>query len=192
MRIFVAGATGVLGARLVPLLVERGHEVTGMTRSAEKAEVIRGMGAEPIVCDVFDADGVARAIGAAAPDMIVDELTDLPDSQSEIPSFRPRNDRVRTEGLRNLLAAADGARVVSQSIAWEHPDEQARAAVEEHEALVLGAGGTVVRYGQLYGPGTYYPEEVPSPPRIHVDDAARRTLDALDAPPGIVLLTDES
>jgi nucleoside-diphosphate-sugar epimerase len=98
MRIFVAGATGVLGTGLVPLLVCAGHDVTGMTRSSDKADRLRELGAEPIVCDVFDAEVLAASIEAAAPDVLIDELTDLPDTASELGAFRERNDRMRTEG----------------------------------------------------------------------------------------------
>jgi uncharacterized protein YbjT (DUF2867 family) len=192
MRIFVAGATGVLGIRLVPLLVRAGHDVTGMTRSADKADRLREVGAESIVCDVFDADALGRSLSASSPDVVIDELTDLPDAASELSRFRQRNDRIRTEGTRNLVTAANGARLISQSIAWQHPDPVARAAVEEHERLVVSVGGTILRYGQLYGIGTFYPDEPPPAPRIHVDEAARRTVDALDSPPGVHVVIDES
>ena len=66
------------------------------------------------------------------------------------------------------------------------------AAIDDHERLVLDADGVVVRYGQLYGPGTYYPDDLPSPPRIQIDDAAQRTMALLDAPRGVVVVTDES
>jgi len=75
--------------------------------------------------------------------------------------------------------------VLSQSIAWRVPGKR-QEALEEHERMVLDAGGVVIRYGQLYGPGTYYENEAPDPPRVHVDEAARRTMDFLDAEPGIV------
>jgi hypothetical protein len=81
--------------------------------------------------------------------------------------------------------------VITQSTAWEHPNWEARAAVAEHARLVLDFGGVVIRYGLLYGPDTYYPESPPAPPRIHVEVAARRTVSALDAPPGIILLVED-
>jgi nucleoside-diphosphate-sugar epimerase len=193
MRIFVAGASGVIGVRLVPLLVGAGHHVAGMTRSPDKAARLRSLGAEPVVCDVFDAEALNKVVGAFAPEVVVDQLTDLPDASGDLPEYRGRNDRMRTEGTRNLLGATRAAganRVVAQSIAWETPDEQARAAVAQYEQSILDSGGTVVRYGQLYGPDTFFPSDPPPPPRIHVDDAARRTVPTIDAPPGVIVLTE--
>ena len=185
MRVFVAGATGVIGIRLVPLLVQAGHDVAGMTRSPEKAESLRRLGAEPFVCDVFDRD----ALGHIDADVVLDQLTDLPDDVGELPASFDANDRMRTEGTRNLIDAAGGARMLSQSIAWRVPGKR-QEALEEHERMVLDAGGVVIRYGQLYGPGTYYENEAPDPPRVHVDEAARRTMDVLDAEPGIVTVVE--
>jgi len=79
---------------------------------------------------------------------------------------------------------ARAGRVIAQSIAWELPSEHRRAVTATHERAVLQAGGVVIRYGQLYGPGTFYPAAPPEPPRVHVDDAARQTLPALGVPPG--------
>lgn len=193
-RIFLAGASGVLGVRLIPLLVAAGHEVAGMTRSAEKATLLRALGAEPVVCDVYDATALTGSMREFGPDVLIDELTDLPDASADVSSYRSRNNRIRTEGTRNLLAATRSVgvtRTITQSIAWEHPNWEARAAVAEHERLVLDSGGVVVRYGLLYGPDTYYPDTPPAPPRIHVDVAARRTVPALAAPPGIIVLVDD-
>ena len=83
------------------------------------------------------------------------------------------------------MAAAGPARVLAQSIAWQLPGDGG-AAVHEMEAMVLGAGGVVLRYGQFYGPGTYHQTEPPPPPRIHIDTAAQETVRALDAPPGVL------
>jgi hypothetical protein len=105
-----------------------------------------------------------------------------------------RNDRIRGEGTRNLLAAAATAkaqRVIVQSISWELPGENRRAITASHERAVLDAGGVVIRYGQLYGPGTFYPGAPPQPPRIHVDDAARLTLPTLAVPPGVTIVADD-
>ena len=192
MRIFLAGATGVIGIRLVRLLVTAGHAVAGMTRSPEKAPALQELGAEPVVCDVYDVEALRRAVDAFAPVLVMHQLTDLPDQREEIPTFAARNNRIRTEGTRNLLAAAASAeatRFLAQSIAWRPPGRG--DVVDEHERLVLDAGGVVIRYGQLYGPGTFYEDEVPSPPRVHVDDAARATHDLLDAPPGVVTVADD-
>jgi nucleoside-diphosphate-sugar epimerase len=190
MRVFVAGASGVIGVRLVPLLVAAGHEVVGMTRSPGKQEGLRELGAKPVVCDAFDADALREVVVAFQPQAVVNELTDLPDQPA---ATNEANARVRREGTRNLLAAAKAAgasRFVAQSIAWPLPGD-AGAAVSELERLVLAAGGVVLRYGRLYGPGTYYEEEKPQPPRVHVDEAARRTLPALDSASGIVEVTDD-
>jgi hypothetical protein len=101
---------------------------------------------------------------------------------------------MRTEGTRNLLAAAAAAgagRVIAQSVSWELPRPGRRAAAAALERAVLQAGGVVIRYGQLYGPGTYYETGPPDPPRIHVDDAARQTLPALAVPPGVTVVADD-
>jgi nucleoside-diphosphate-sugar epimerase len=188
MRIFVAGASGVIGVRLVPLLVAAGHEVAGMTRSAEKADGLRALGSAPVVCDVYDAAALNKAVVGFRPDAVMHQLTDLPDEAAQIPEVGARNDRMRREGTRNLLAAtrvAAATRIYAQSIAWKLPGERG-VAVAEHERAVLDAGGVVIRYGQLYGPGTYYEGDKPAPPRVHGDEAARRTVPILDEPSGIV------
>jgi nucleoside-diphosphate-sugar epimerase len=193
MRIFVAGASGVIGVRLVPLLVAEGHDVAGMTRSPHKAGLLRELGAEPVICDVFDAGALTQAMTAFGPDIVFDQLTDLPDSRTDLRTASDRNDRMRSVGTRNLLLAATAAgaqRVIAQSIAWELSSQSRRAVVAEHERAVLQAGGVVLRYGQLHGPGTYY-DTAPPPPRVHVDDAARRTLPSLSAPPGLTIVIDD-
>jgi nucleoside-diphosphate-sugar epimerase len=164
-----------------------------MTRSPHKADKLRALGAEPVVCDVFDAPALEEAVVSFRPDAVLDELTDLPDDERSIPEFREANARIRREGTRNLLAAARAAgagRFLAQSVAWPLPGD-AGAAVEELERSVLAAGGVVLRYGQFYGPGTYYEHDPPPPPRAHVDEAARRTVEALDAPSGIVEIVEE-
>ena len=192
MRIFLAGGTGVIGIRLVPLLVQAGHTVAGMTRSPAKVADLEALGATAVVCDVYDAEALTAAVVGFAPDGVMHQLTDLPDDAAQIRTLGARNDRMRSEGTRNLLAAAKAAnaeRISAQSIAWELPGERGTT-VREHERAVLDAGGVVIRYGQLYGPGTYYETAAPDPPRIHVDDAARRTVPILDAAPGIVELVE--
>jgi nucleoside-diphosphate-sugar epimerase len=193
LRIFLAGASGVIGVRLIPLLVSGGHTVAGMSRTADKANVLRELGAEPVVCDVYDADGLVRAVTVFGPDLVMHQLTDLPDQVEDIPSFAPRNNRIRTEGTRNLLAAAKVAgadRFLAQSIAWTPP--AGGEAVATHERLVLAANGVVIRYGTFYGPGTYSANRVPPHPRIHIDEAARRTVDLLNAPSGVVVVAEAS
>jgi nucleoside-diphosphate-sugar epimerase len=127
MRVFVAGATGVLGRALVPQLVARGHEVVGMTRSASKQDLVRSLGARPVVADALDADAVAEAVASAEPEVIVHQLTALSGKMSARDMRRPdrsfaatMTNRLRTEGTDHLLAAgrAVGApRFVAQSIA---------------------------------------------------------------------------
>ena len=199
MRIFLAGASGVIGIRLLPLLVAAGHEVAGMTRSPAKIDGLKALGADPVLCDVYDAEAVRVAVVGFAPDAVMHQLTDLPDDSAKITEFAARNDRIRREGTRNLLAAADAAeaeRILAQSIAWKQPGNRG-VTTSEYENSVLSVGGVVIRYGRLYGPGTYFETDKPSPPRIDVDEAARRTVPILDAPGGIVevveqQLTDES
>ncbi len=194
MRIFLAGATGVIGTRLIPLLVEDGHVVAGMTRSAERAGLVRDLGAEPVVYDVYDPAALTAAMTGFRPDVVLHQLTDLPDDASDIPRLAGRNQRMRDEGTANLLAAAHAAgaaRVIAQSISWEQPGEEAQAATGTFERTVLRDGGVIIRYGQFWGPGTYYPDSPPPRPRIHLDDAARQTVTALGAPPGLTLVADD-
>jgi nucleoside-diphosphate-sugar epimerase len=194
MRIFLAGATGVIGLRLIPLLLAEGHVVAGMTRSPEKLASLRELGAEPVLCDVFDERALQRAVTAFAPDLVMHQLTDLPDEVERIPEFAAGNNRIRTEGTLNLLAAkwdAGARRFVAQSIAWTPPS--GGEAVAAHESMVLDAHGVVIRYGAFYGPGTYSGNgRIPPHPRIHIDDAARRTVQLLDAPSGVLVVAERS
>jgi nucleoside-diphosphate-sugar epimerase len=192
MRVFVAGASGVIGVRLVPLLVAAGHEVAGLTRSPEKVEALRRLGALPVVCDVFDRKALRAAVGDFGPDVIVSELTDLPDDRTQLQTYRSANDLMRREGTRNLLAAAAAAttpRFLAQSIAWQLSGERG-AAVQEFERMVLEAGGVVLRYGRFYGPGTFYESELPESPRVSADEAAKTTADLLEAESGVVTIAD--
>ncbi|WP_348787613.1 NAD-dependent epimerase/dehydratase family protein [Leifsonia sp. NPDC080035] len=195
MRIFLAGATGVIGSRLVPLLVADGHEVLGMTRSSAKSGALEAQGATALVADVYDADGLVSAVTAFRPDIVLHELTDLPDSAAQLGDFRPANARIRIEGTRNLLRAASAAgtdRVIAQSIAWTLPPGEGADAVAELERTVLGFsdGSVVLRYGQFYGEGTFYPDALPDGPRVQIDTAARRTMEALRGPGGIRTIVD--
>jgi 2-alkyl-3-oxoalkanoate reductase len=183
MRIFVAGATGALGRRLVPLLVDRGHQVAAMTRTPGKAAGLRAAGAEPVVADALDRQAVLRAVGQARPEVVVHQLTGLagtPSLRKFDQGFAATN-RLRTEGTDHLLAATRAAgarRVVAQSFAgWpfarvggpvkteddpldpDPPAELRRSldAIRHLEAAVLGTEGVeglVLRYGGFYGPGT--------------------------------------
>lgn len=191
MRIFLAGASGVIGTRLIPLLVAEGHEVAGMTRSPGKVEMLRELGAEPVVCDVYNADAVSQEVTRFGTELLMHQLTDLPDTADQITDYRDRNNRMRTEGTRNLIAAMQAAgaeRLIAQSIAWRPP--AGGEAVEEHERLVLGARGVVLEYGTFYGPGTYGGDRVPDHPRIHVEEAARRTVELLGAASGVYVVAE--
>lgn len=183
MRIFIAGATGALGRQLLPRLAERGHDVTGMTRSPQKQDLVRELGARPVVADALDPESVARAVAEADPEVIVHQLTAIPavlDMRHFERGFAQTN-RLRTEGTDHLLSAAravDARRFVAQSFAPavfartgapvkseedpvdEHPPAQMRttvAAIRHLERAVTGADwveGVVLRYGGFYGPGT--------------------------------------
>jgi nucleoside-diphosphate-sugar epimerase len=181
MKVFVAGATGALGKQLVPMLVDRGHEVTGMTRSPAKKELIRSMGARPAVADALDPEAVAQAVAQAEPEALVHELTDLTGTfaRNIDKSFATTN-RLRTEGTDHLLAAAKAAgarRFVAQSFAgWpseptggpvkteedplqQHPPKavtQSLAAIRHVEDITRDNGieALALRYGGFYGPGT--------------------------------------
>ena len=153
----MAGATGVIGVRLIPLLVAGGHTVAGMTRTPDKAGLLRALGAEPVACDVFDLGALSQAVTAFGPDVVFHQLTDLPDAAADLARLSDRNDRMRSEGTHNLLtaaAAAKAGRVIAQSISWEQPRQKSRAITASHERAVLHAGGVVIRYGPAYGPGT--------------------------------------
>jgi nucleoside-diphosphate-sugar epimerase len=193
MRIYFAGASGVLGSRLVPLLLGAGHTVGAMTRSAEKAHRLASVGAQPIVCDVFDRPALTSAIRSFSPNLLLHELTDLPDDLESLPEESLLNARIRIEGTRNLIDALDGlgqTKIVAQSVAWTMRPGPEADAVASLEEAVLAANGVVLRYGFFYGPGTYFEGELPRAPRVHIDTAAARTLEALDAPPGILTVVE--
>jgi len=194
MRIFLAGASGVIGIRLIPLLLSEGHVVAGMTRSPEKMALLWKLGAEPVLCDVFDERGLHDAVTDFGPDVVMHQLTVLPDDAERIPECLCGSNRSRSQGTLNLLAAkwnAGPSRFVAQSIAWTPP--AGGEAVAEHESMVLDAHGVVIRYGAFYGAGTYPSNGlVPPPPRIHIDEAARRTVRLLDAPPGVVVVAEDA
>lgn len=236
MKVFVAGASGVIGRPTVRRLVEAGHEVVGMTRREERAGEIREAGAEAVVCDVFDADALRDAVVAARPEVVLHALTALP------PRFDPKSDylaatnEVRVEGTRNLVAAAKAAgvrRIVAESVAFFYEPEgewikdegaplfrdppgrfaAACDALVSLESQVLEAGkpeGVVLRFGWLYGPGTYYDrggsvaDEVTKRRYpvigngdgtfsfVHVDDAASAYVAALDhGAPGVYNVVDD-
>src|SRR3954453_21318870 len=106
MMVFLAGASGVMGTRLIPLLVGEGHEVVGMTRSPSKVEAVRLLGATPVVCDVYDLPALRHAVAEARPQVWFRQLPDLPDDRAKISEYGRANARIRQEGTKNLLAAA--------------------------------------------------------------------------------------
>jgi uncharacterized protein YbjT (DUF2867 family) len=193
VRIFLAGASGVIGQRLIPLLVQAGHVVGGMTRSSSKTELLAQLGAEPILCDVFDRDALIQAVRAFRPDVILNELTDLPDEVEKIGDHAELNARIRTEGNQNVIEAArqsGSPKILAQTVAWQLPDGPDALAVAELERSVLAEGGVVLSYGQFYGPGTYNEQQIPAEPRVQIDRAAERTVELLGQPSGVVVITD--
>jgi nucleoside-diphosphate-sugar epimerase len=177
MRVFVAGGTGVIGRRLVPQLVARGHQVTATTTSAGKLGLLEQLGAEGTVMDGLDAAAVGEAVAAAGPDAIVNEMTGLSEAHAGKPNLRKAErffaitNRLRSEGIDHLLAAAEATgvtHVVAQGHAsmngirqggWVKTEEDPLEVVEGTKAInhledvVVRAGGAVLRYGGFYGPG---------------------------------------
>ena len=192
LRIFLAGATGAIGKRLLPLLTS--YEVFGTTRFADKADLLRKLGAEPVVVDVFDAAALGRAVMEARPQIVIHQLTDLPPGldPARMAEAAGRNARIRIEGTKNLIAAALAAgarRFIAQSIAWE-PQGISAEGVASLERQTLQAEGIVLRYGRLYGPGTGK-DEAPAELPCHVDVAARAAVIAVErGEPGIVRVLD--
>jgi nucleoside-diphosphate-sugar epimerase len=222
-RIFVAGATGVLGRRMVPSLVALGHHVTGLARSAASAERIRALGAEPVPGDAMNAAAVIAAVRTARPEVVVHQLTDLASGD------RVANSALRVHATRHLADAAAEAgvrRFVAQSIAWAYApgstpadertpldltaEQPRRATVEGIAALEAETARapewTVLRYGMLYGPDTWYwptgsmadlarqgglPAIGDVTSFVHVDDAAAAAVQALDWPSGAVNVCDD-
>jgi nucleoside-diphosphate-sugar epimerase len=188
MKVFVAGATGAVGKRLVPLLVSQGHEVVGMTRSARKADSVRRMGAEPTVADGLDASAVRQAVERAEPEAVIHQMTAL----SGAKSFRrfdrefAGSNKLRIQGTDHLLAAARAVgakRFIAQSYGnWNYertgterkteedpfdPDPPANQrgtleAIRYVEDTVTRADyldGIALRYGNFYGPGTGFAKD---------------------------------
>ncbi|MFF5029442.1 NAD-dependent epimerase/dehydratase family protein [Streptomyces collinus] len=183
MRVFVAGGSGVLGRRLVPQLVARGHQVTATTTSAARLGLVRRLGATGVVMDGLDAESVAEAVAAARPDAVVHQMTAISMAHAGKPDIKhpdrwfAKTNRLRREGTDHLLAAAAATgvpHVVAQGYAsWNGIREGGPVKTEEDpldllegtaaqagletlryaEDAVLRAGGAVLRYGAFYGPG---------------------------------------
>ncbi|MCC6946448.1 MAG: NAD-dependent epimerase/dehydratase family protein [Bradyrhizobiaceae bacterium] len=204
--IFLAGAAGAIGRRLVPLLLAAGHRVTGTTRSPEKAEALRKAGVRPAIVDALDAKALKDAVESARPEVVIHQLTDLAllADVNRMAEALERNARLRREGTANLVVAAltaGATRIVAQSISFvyapgpepHHEDDRLDLDVEGLRSVsVLGVAalerevtqtpdieGIVLRYGHLYGPGTGVDAK---PPRgaVHVDAAAHAALLAVD------------
>jgi nucleoside-diphosphate-sugar epimerase len=238
MKVFVAGASGAMGRPLVRQLVAAGHEVTGMTRREQRAAEIRGAGASAVVCDVFDAAALEPAVKEAAPEVVVHQLTSLPprlDYKAKDDPLAATN-RVRSEGTRNLLAAAKAAgarRIVAESVAFLYAPEgewvkdegaplfhgapppfggavEALADLERQVTGAEGIEGLVLRYGWLYGPGTYFARDGSQTEEalkrrlpivgkgtgtfsfVQVEDAATATVAAVEAgAPGVYNVVDD-
>ncbi|MEW6449708.1 MAG: NAD-dependent epimerase/dehydratase family protein [Pseudomonadota bacterium] len=216
MNIFLAGATGVIGRRLVPLLRDAGYQVTGTTRSRERAVALEALGAKAVVVDVFDARALLAAMNAAHPDVVIHQLTDLPDvmDPAKQAAVTEANSKLRIEGTRNLMNAAQmvGARrVVAQSIAFVYAPGQGErmeadpldpaperavtvrgvASLEEQVLKAPDIDGIVLRYGRLYGPGTWA-VTAPIGGPLHVDAAAHAALLAVNrGVPGIYNLAED-
>ncbi len=191
-RILIAGATGVIGVRLISILIGAGYDIVGMTRSITKLELLTELGATPLLCDVYDRKLLLKSVLDFAPDIVMHQLTDLPDKSDLISSFVQANNRIRTEGTFNLVESVrqlPKARIIAQSVAWKLPDS-GEDVVKEHEKMVLEIGGTVLRYGRFYGPGTYFVNDLPENPRIHIDEAALSTLLAINTKSGIVTISE--
>jgi nucleoside-diphosphate-sugar epimerase len=217
VKIFIAGASGAIGRRLTPLLLKAGHDVTGMTRTPQVARELEAAGVHAAVVDVFDAGALKRVVMQARPEIVIHQLTDLPrvlDDEAQLVASYSRNARIRTEGTRNLIAAAKAAsarRFIVQSVAFAYaPGGEPHAETDplnladgprvvtvraaasmEEQVLVSGMEAIVLRYGLFYGPGTWSEGSMRKPP-LHVDAAAQAAFLAVTrGAPGIYNIADE-
>jgi nucleoside-diphosphate-sugar epimerase len=220
-RIFLAGASGIIGQQLIPMLVRAGHQVTGTTRSEGKTGLLRALGATPMVVDAFDAEAMRRAVAVSEPEVVIQQLTSLPDDLFSLDkaardAASRENARIRSEGTPNVVAAARAAgarRLVAQSILWIYApgrephvesDPVNTAAtgitavtvqgVMALERAVLEAAPlerVVLRYGVFYGPGTGN-DSPAEPAAVHVSAAARAALLAVDRGDGVYNVAEPS
>lgn len=176
MRVFLAGATGVLGRALIPHLT--GQDVVGLTRSRDKAALLRDLGVEPVIADAYDREQLVHLVVAARPDVVVNFLTDLTAGSSEL------NARIRHEVGPAVVHAAETAsarRIVVESVAWPLEGASAEAlSLLESSAVESKLEALVIRFGRLWGPGTWYAEP-PQPPSVQIDDAGRRAAQLIAA-----------
>lgn len=230
MKVFVAGASGAIGLPLVRQLSAAGHEVYGSTRGGTGADLIRQAGGNPVVCDVFERDGFVEAVSAASPEVVINQLTSLPDRfEPKKKGYYDANDRIRSEGGDNVIeatAASGAGRLITQSVSFlyeltgpmvktedEPLDSSGRLdATIEHERKAIDDGrfeAVVLRYGLLYGPGTWYTKDghLGSEVRrrrlpvvgdgcgytsfLHVEDAASAAVAVLERGSGIFNVTDD-
>lgn len=211
----VFGATGVIGRRLLSLLIADGNEIIGVTRRSARTTELRALGAEAVVADALEAVAIQRLVAAVAPDAIIHQLTDLTSHDFAA------NARLRTVATRHIVDAAKTSgvrRVVAQSIAWTYPpgvdeaDEESTVdrsypgVFDLEDAVLELESGVVLRYGLLYGPGTWYSRDganaqaahdgtltaIASPISFtHVDDAAAAARAALSWPRGVFNIVDD-
>jgi nucleoside-diphosphate-sugar epimerase len=237
VRVFVAGGSGAIGRRLLPQLVAAGHEVTATTRRPQNMELLARLGAKPVLCDALDREAVVAAVRASRAEVVMNQLTELPQRYEprRLGPWYEKTSRLRVQGTRHLLEGARAAgarRFLYQSISFmcrlSGPgvlDEDAPLAVDapepfgatvratlEGERLTLeaeGVEGVVLRYGQLYGPGTYFHSDghlaqearrrrLPIVGRgegvssfLHVDDSGGAALRALDSGAGVYNVVDD-
>ena len=193
-RVFLAGAAGAIGRRLVLLLRTAGYSVVGTTRTESRAEQLRAVGVEPVIVDMFDAERVLDAVTAAKPDVVIQQLTDLPQvfDPETMDAARARNARLREIATPYLMRAAKEAgvrRAIVQSICFVYApgplphaetDPIESPSVQAMEAAALGTGleGIVLRYGRLWGPGTWT-NVAQGPAPLHADAAAHAALLAI-------------
>jgi nucleoside-diphosphate-sugar epimerase len=220
VKIFLAGATGAIGRRLVPLLIGAGHFVSGTTRDADKVPALKRTGAQAIVLDVFNQRALHDAVARVKPDVIIHQLTNLPKvfDSARLAQMLAENARLRVEGTRNLVSAARVAgarRIIAQSLAFAYaigpephgeadpiasgegnqPSAVTARGVRALEEFVLDSPtefeGIVLRYGRLYGPGTWNATPNGRAP-LHVDAAAHAALLAVShGKPGVYNIAED-